>query len=375
VKKSAVAAAFLGATALFLSACGSAPEEAADTPTSEAPATSAAAESQAAESQPAASDTFLACMVSDAGGFEDKSFNQSGYEGLVRAVSELGVEKKQAESKDGSDFAPNLEAMVAEGCGLTITVGYLLAEATQASAEANPNSNFAIVDDNSITLPNVKSLVFKTSDAAFLAGYLAAGYTDSGTVATFGGMNIPSVSIFMDGFVDGVAKYNEDNGTSVTVLGWDKDKQDGTFAGGFEDQTVGKNTTQTFIDQGADIIFPVAGPVGLGAMAAAKEAGGVSVIWVDADGYLTNPDYSDIILTSVVKEIGAAVFDTVKEASEGNFSGSPYIGTLVNGGVGISPYHDYETAVPEELKAKIEELKQQIIDGTLVVTSPNDPQQ
>jgi basic membrane protein A len=312
-------------------------------------------------------------MVSDAGGFDDKSFNESGYVGLKQAETDLGVSIKTAESKNDNDFAPNISAMLDEGCGITVTVGYLLAEATKAAAEANPDAKFAIVDDSSITLSNVKSLVFKTSDAAYLAGYLAAGYSTTGTVATFGGIAIPSVTIFMDGFVDGVAAYNADSGKSVKVLGWDKDKQDGSFTGDFEDQTKGKNTTKNFIDQGADVVMPVAGPVGHGAAAAAREAGDVAIIWVDSDGYEAAPDNKDLYLTSVMKEIGQAVFDTVKESSEGSFSGTAYVGTLANGGVGIAPYHDFDSKVPDDLKAKIEELKTKIASGELTVTSPSDP--
>ncbi|MDR1807111.1 MAG: BMP family ABC transporter substrate-binding protein [Propionibacteriaceae bacterium] len=347
MKKTAVVAAVVAATALALSACSG--------------------------SDSGSEKKYLACMVSDSGGFEDKSFNQSGYEGLEQAVSDLGVQKASAESKDAADFAPNIDAMVDQGCDLTITVGYLLAEATGAAADANPDKNFAIIDDNSLSQTNVKSLIFKTSDAAFLAGYVAAGYSTTGTVATFGGMQIPTVTIFMDGFVDGVAKYNEDNGTSVKVLGWDKAAQNGSFSGDFEDQAKGKNLSEQFIQQGADVIMPVAGPVGAGTLQAAQEAGDVAVIWVDADGALTNPDSSSVILTSVMKEIGAAVFDTIKASSTTGFNSEPYVGTLANGGVDIAPFHDFDSKVSDDLKAKVDDLRQQIIDGTLKVTSPSDP--
>jgi basic membrane protein A len=361
VRKKFAAVALAAASALFISGCAEPPADDATTAASGDATTSS-------------SSDFMACMISDSGGFDDKSFNQSGYEGLERAESELGITIKTAESQEATDFGPNLQSMETQGCGLTITVGFLLAEATKAQAEASPDSHFAIIDDNSIVLPNVKPLVFKTSDASFLAGYLAAGYSKTGTVATFGGQNIPSVSIFMDGFVDGVAKYNEDNGASVQVLGWDKAAQNGTFTGDFSDQSKGQNTTTNFIDQGADVIMPVAGPVGLGAAAAAQESGKASIIWVDADGYETNPQYQAVMLTSVMKEIGQAVFDTIEGAEAGEFSSDPYIGTLENGGVGLAPYHDFDSQIPDDLKTKVEDLKAQIISGDLKVTSPNDPQ-
>jgi basic membrane protein A len=372
----------LAAAMLLLAACGSAPEDTTTPATqdtaaeSESPAADATTPEESTGAETSASD-FLACMVSDSGGFDDKSFNQSGYEGLMKAKDELGIQTKDAESTSDGDFQPNLNNMVAEGCDLTFTVGYLLADATLKTATANPDFNFAIIDDSSIDLPNVRSLVFRTSEAAYLAGYVAAAQTKTGTVATFGGLQIPTVTIFMDGFVDGVARYNTDKGADIKVLGWDKEKQDGSFSGDFEDQSKGQNLTKSFIDQGADIIMPVAGPVGLGAAAAATEANAsgndVAIVWVDADGYETNPDYASIFLTSVVKEIGAAVDTTVTDAVQGGFTNAPYIGTLENGGVGIAPFHDFDSQVSEDTKAEIEQITADIIAGTTVVDSPSNP--
>jgi len=350
------------AAALALSGCGTPP----DTTTS------------GNETTPAPENNYLACMVSDQGGFDDKSFNQSGYEGMQKAQSELGIQIKTAESKNASDFAPNLTSMKTQNCDLTFTVGYALASETEAQATANPTMDYAIIDDNSISLPNVKSLVFKTSDAAFLAGYLAAAYSKTGIVATFGGVAYPTVTIFMDGFVDGVAQYNTDSGKSVTVLGWDKASQNGAFTGDFDDQSKGQNTTKNFIDQGADVIMPVAGPVGNGAAAAAQDANkagsDVAIVWVDADGFETAPNYQDVFLTSVMKEIGQSVYDTIKASESGTFTNTPYIGTLANGGVGLAPYHNFDSKIPQDVKDKITSLSNDIISGTLKVTSPSDPQ-
>lgn len=361
MKKIIRVAALSGAVALALAACGSAPEESEETGGAET----------------GASD-FKACMVSDSGGFEDKSFNQSGAEGLDRAVEELGIEEVKVESSSDTDFTPNIDSLVQQDCNLIIGVGFLLEDPIQAAAEANPDIEFALIDSafsdadfNPVTLDNAKPLLFNTQEAAYLAGYVAAGTSTTGTVATFGGIQLPSVSIFMDGFADGVTKYNEDNGTDVKVLGWDKAAQTGSFTGDFENQANGQNLAKGFIDQGADVIMPVAGPVGLGAAAAAQEAGNVSIVGVDADWFLTAPDYSSIVLTSVMKEIGQAVFDTVKEASEGNFTSDPYVGTLENEGIGIAPFHDFDSVVTEDVKTAVEDLKAQIISGDLVVESPS----
>jgi basic membrane protein A len=356
-------AALGGAVALALAACGSAPEDEATT---------------AGAGETAATVDYKACMVSDSGGFEDKSFNQSGAEGLERAAADLGVEINKVESTAETDFTPNIDQLVADNCNLIIGVGFLLEDPIQAAAEANPDIDFALVDSafsdadfNPVTLDNGKPLLFNTQEAAFLAGYASAGVTQTGTVATFGGMQLPSVSIFMDGFVDGVAKYNEDNGTSVKVLGWDKASQTGSFTGDFENQANGQNLAKGFIDQGADIIMPVAGPVGLGAAAAAQEAGNVKIVGVDADWYLTAPDYAPIIFTSVMKEISQAVYDTIEQAAAGDFTSDPYVGTLENSGIGIAPFHDNASLVSADLQSKLEELQASIISGDLVVDSPS----
>lgn len=324
-------------------------------------------------------EDYLACMVSDSGGWDDQSFNQSGRAGLTSAVENLGIQEKLAESQGDADFTPNVDNMVQQGCNLTFGVGFLLEDAIQSAAEANPDLNFALIDStfsdadgNPVTLENAKPLVFNTAEAAYLAGYVAAASSESGKVGTFGGIQIPSVTVFMDGFADGVQKFNDDNGKNVELLGWDKAKQEGSFSGDFENQGQGQALTKQLISQGADIVMPVAGPVGLGAAAAAKEAGDVKLVWVDTDGF-ESTEYGDIILTSVVKEIANAVEDTVKEGTEGNFTSEPYVGTLENEGVGLAPYHDFEDQVPEDVKTKVEELKQQIIDGTIKVESENSP--
>jgi basic membrane protein A len=268
--------------------------------------------------------------------------------------------------------------MVAANCDLTLTVGFLLGDATKAQATANPNNHFAIIDFSyDPPLSNVKPIVYDTAPAAFLAGYLAAASTKTGTVATFGGMEIRTVTIFMDGYVDGVKYYNEQKGKDIKVLGWDKAAQDGSFTGDFVRQDVGKQLTQNFLDQGADIVMPVAGPVGAGAGAAlmeAKAAGkDVKLIWVDSDGFLTAPEYKDIMLTSVMKLMGEAVEKVVKDDKDGKFTNTPYVGTLANDGVQLAPFHNFDSQVPAEVKSELEQIKKDIIDGKLKVESPVSP--
>jgi len=375
MKKASLFFATLLAGTLALTACQQAP----DISTSgTSPATKYATDQPVEQTTGSPStpvENFLACMLSDQGGFDDMSFNQSGLQGLTQVGQELGIEIRAVESKSLDVHAHDLANLVAQGCDIAFTVGFMLADATREVAPANLDTYFAIIDDNSIhELPNVKSLVFRTSEAAFLAGYAAAAYSTSGIVATYGGVQIPAVTVFMDGFADGVARYNEDKGTDVQVLGWDKAAHHGSFVDSFEDAAKGETITKTFIDQGADVILPVAGATGLGTLTAARDAENVAVIWVDADGFVTNPDFGDLILTSVIKEIGAAVLATTIEAHTDTFTITPYLGTLANGGVSIAPFHDFDSKIDAETKSEIEALQEMIISGELVVISESNPQ-
>jgi basic membrane protein A len=360
VKRTLRLIAATAAVALITAACGEAPEE-------EAGGGATAGGGAAAD--------FQACMVTDSGGVDDRSFNATSWKGLQDAQSVAGIKAKYVESKTANDFAPNIEAMVQDDCGIIVTVGFLLGDATAAAAEANPEEKFAIVDFQfDQPVENIKPLVFDTAQAAFLAGYLAAGMTQTGKVATFGGTKVPTVTIFMDGLAQGIKHYNEQKGKNVQLLGWDDTAQDGSFTGDFEDQNKGKQLTENFIQQGADIILPVAGPVGLGAAAAAQASGGkVNLIWVDTDGYVSAPDYKSLFMTSVVKGMDVAVAAAAIDTQEGNFSNEPFVGTLENEGVSIAPYHDFDSKIPAELKSEIDKLREDIISGAVKVTSPASP--
>ena len=365
MKKSHTAIALGLATVLSLglAACGSAP-------------TSSASSSGGSGT----TSDFKACMVSDEGGFDDQSFNQSGKEGLDRAGADFGIETVAVESKSAADYPTNVDSLIQQECNLIIGVGFNLADDMTKAAKQNPDVRFALIDAQftEAGLPNAKPLIFNTAEAAYLAGYAAAGTTKTGKVATYGGQAIPTVQIFMEGFAKGVEKYNADNGASVQVLGWDPaNPSGGSFVGDFSNTAKGQQLTEQFLSQGADIIMPVAGPVGQGTLAAVKAAGGDSnaIVWVDADGYLTTgkDGGAPYMLTSVIKEIGTAVYDTVDEAQRGAFSATPYVGTLGNQGVALAPYHDWDSKVSPELKTKIDELKKQIVDGTLDVSTAYDP--
>jgi basic membrane protein A and related proteins len=321
-----------------------------------------------------AATDFTACQVTDTGGVDDRSFNETAYNGLVQAADELGFEPAVLESETEADYAANIQAFIDQGCDLIVTVGFLLGGATATAATDNPDQNFAIVDydfseaagDPADEFPNVAELTFSTDQAAFLAGYVAAATTESGKVGTYGGINIPTVTIFMEGFEAGITYYNEQNSANVELLGWSTADGDGLFTGDFEDQAKGRSTTEQLLDQGADIIMPVAGPVGQGTIEAVQAAGGnAKIVWVDTDGCVSVEDACDLFLTSVMKNMDVAVHDTTVAAAEDNFEAGLYTGTLENGGVGIAPFHEFEESVPQEVKDAVDDLTQQIIAGDI----------
>lgn len=348
---------------MILSACAPA---ATPAPAETAAPAEPAAPAETAEPAAPAEPVFKACQITDTGGIDDKSFNATAWKGVQDAMSELGIEGKYLESQQQTDYEKNINAFVEEGCDLIVTVGFLLGDATAEGAKKNPDQKFSIVDfAYDPVIPNVLGQVFSTEQAGFLAGYVAAGVSKTGKIGTFGGIQIPPVTVFMDGYALGAQYYNEKHGTSVEVLGWDPVAQTGLFTGNFESTDDGRTMGETLMDEGADIIMPVAGPVGLGTAAAAKERGNVYIIGVDSDWYLTAPDYKDIILTSVMKNMDITTFQAIEMAMEGTFEGGVIVGNLENGGVGLAPFHDLESMVPADLVAELEQIKADVISGAV----------
>jgi basic membrane protein A len=320
---------------------------------------------------------FTGCEVTDSANVNDESFNQAVYEGLTQATGDLGISSSVRVSKSGRDYGPNIQASIDQGCSLIVTAGFVIAHATIAAAKANPDQRFATVDVvPDPPLPNVLGIDFRVDQAAFLAGYLAAGVTQSGAVAAFGGLDIPPVVGFMDGFAAGVLKYNQDHGTDVRLLGWDPALHDGTFvsddpATAFTDPSSGRRIAKAFISEGADIILAVAGGSGLGAAAAARAAGDVLMIGVDTDQYLSAPEFGPLWLTSIRKRIDVVVETAMGQVVNGSFTGGTYRGTLENDGVDLAPYHNLSARVPQALRNRLQKLKAGIIDGSISV-DPRD---
>ncbi len=366
----ATAALAVSAT-LVIAACGSSHSGASSSTSSSATSSSTASAAAGAK--------FLGCMVTDTGGINDRSFNASSWAGMqAAAAADPNITVKYLQSTTQSDYTPNINTFLGEKCGIIVAVGFLMAAATETAAKANPTQKFAIVDcsyaSDCLTgtkESNIDQLVFNTVQDGFLGGYLAAGMTKTGKVATFGGEDFGTVTIYMDGFWDGVQYYNQKHGTKVQVLGWNETTQKGSFTGDFTNQTKGQQLTQTFISEGADIIFPVAGNVGLGAAKAvqvADQAAGsnkVNMFWVDTDGCVSAPQYCQYFITSVEKGIVPAVKTAVTNAANGTASGGTYVGTLANGGAVLAPYHDFSSKVPAALQAELQQVQAGIENGSI----------
>ncbi|MEY3663450.1 MAG: hypothetical protein RLZZ576_297 [Actinomycetota bacterium] len=307
---------------------------------------------------------YKACAVSDEGSWNDKSFNESVYDGLTKAKDELGVEIADAESNSAEDFGPNLQAMVDAACDVTFAVGFNLVAAVNEAAKANPEMHFVTIDGWSEGNANLKPVGYAMEQSSYLAGYAAAAYSTTKVIGTYGGMQIDAVTAFMDGFYYGAKAYEKETGTAVTVLGWDPVAKAGDFMGDFAPNSgVSKTIAATQIEAGADVIFPVGGDQFGAVSEAISESGKPGVmIGVDKNIAVTSPEYADIVLTSVEKRMTAATFDIIKELSGGaEFSGDAYVGTLENDGTGLSD----SSLISDELWTKLDELKAGIIDGSI----------
>ena len=307
---------------------------------------------------------YKACAVSDEGSWNDKSFNESVYDGLTKAKDELGVEIADAESNSAEDFGPNLQAMVDAACDVTFAVGFNLVAAVNEAAKANPEMHFVTIDGWSEGNANLKPVGYAMEQSSYLAGYAAAAHSTSKVIGTYGGMQIDAVTAFMDGFYYGAKAYEKETGTAITVLGWDPVAKTGDFMGDFAPNSgVSKTIAATQIEAGADVIFPVGGDQFGAVSEALSEAGSKGVmIGVDKNIAVTSPEYADIVLTSVEKRMTAATFNIIKDLAGGaEFNGDYYIGTLENDGTGLSD----SSLISDELWTKLNELKAGIIDGSI----------
>ncbi len=316
-------------------------------------------------------EAVVACLVTDLAGVDDRSFNASAWQGVEDAVDAgfAAADPILLESDDETDYQPNIDQCISQGAEHIVTVGFQLGDATATNAEANPDVNWTIVDFSyDPDIDNVRELVYQTDEAAFAAGYLAAGMSESGIVGTYGGLNIPTVSIFMDGFARGVAHYNDVKGAEVRVIGWDVDAQDGAFTGTFDpaDPAV-RSTCESQLDEGADIILPVGGAINLPCGTAIQDRGiDAALVGVDQDAFEAAPgEYQDLWLTTIEKSIALQVTRSLEDHFNGEWTAGGEVGNLANDGVGLSPYHSFEDQVPDELDAEVQQILEDIANGDI----------
>ena len=372
--------AISAALGLVLAACGDdgGAEETTTTAASEETTTSEAMDTTTSEAMEETTTTgeemtftpVKACFVTDDAGVDDRSFNASGWQGVQDAVASGAVEPDPIllESTSEADYQPHVETCLDQGAEHIVGSGFKLGPTVETFAAANPEVQWTLIDAAS-NGPNVAGTEFQTDEAAFAAGYLAAGMTQTGVVATYGGANIPTVSIFLDGFARGVAHHNEIKGTDVQVLGWDVEAQDGTFTGVFDPaDPIVRATCESQLDENADIILPVGGAINLPCGTAIQDRGiDGALIGVDADAFEAMPgEFQDLWMVTILKGLASGVTTSIEaHASGAPLGGSSYVGNLENDGVGLSDYHSWADRVPEELDAEVQQVLADIESGTI----------
>jgi len=297
-------------------------------------------------------------MVTDIAKLGDKGFNDSAWAGVQQAAKALGVEPKVIETTDPNDYQKNLDQFISEGYNVIVTVGFNLQEATVAAAKANPDIKFIGVDQaQTDVIPNLAGLIFNEDQAGYLAGVLAASVSKSGKIGAILGTDaVPAVWRFGEGYRAGAMSVKPDISVQTVYhndVGFDKT---------FSDPEWGKTTALSMIDQGVDVVFGAGGRTGNGALLAAadRKDKGVYAIGVDTDQYLTVPEAKAVIITSAIKIIDKGVTDQIKLVSAGTFKGGN-----VYGEVGLAPFHDLDAQVPADVKAKIDEARKALLDGSL----------
>ncbi|MFZ5818536.1 MAG: BMP family lipoprotein [Chloroflexota bacterium] len=306
-------------------------------------------------------DVFCVGLVTDVGKIDDKSFNQSAWEGVQQAKEEgIATQVQYIETTDSKDYDKNISTFGDAGYDVVVTVGFALTEATVAASEKYPNTKFIGVDQFLEVAPaNMAGLNFPEDNAGFLVGALAAMMTKSGKIGSVLGTDaVPPVWRFGEGYRAGAAYI--DPAVEVFVVYHNDVGFDKTFV----DPEWGAATANSMIDQGADVIFGAGGKTGNGAVTAAAQRG-VYAVGVDTDQYLTLPEAAPRMLSSAMKLITPGVFGLIKMAKEGSFPSGNYFGAA-----GYAPYHDLENEVPADVKAKMEEIAAGLLDGSITTNVP-----
>lgn len=365
-----LAAAVIAVSAMALAGCSSSSSDESSAATSAATSASAAASESAAPAESATAEASAAATLDgssvmvglayDIGGRGDQSFNDSAAAGLDLAAADFGIQSKELEAANGETDAQKeerLTSLVEAGYNPIIAVGFAYAVSVDAVAKANPDVNFAIIDDASSQLDNLANLTFAENQGSYLVGAIAAQASKTGNVGFIGGVNVPLIQKFQAGFEAGAKAVNPD----ITIQS--KYLTEPPDFSGFGDPAKGKVAAEGMFQNGADVVYHAAGGSGAGVFEAAKAAEGWA-IGVDSDQYLTaSADVKDVILTSMLKRVDVAVYDYIKSFVEGAPLTGVQVFDLAKEGVGYSK----SNPAVEPYEAKTDELAAQIIDGTITV--------
>jgi basic membrane protein A len=340
---------------LLLGACASpaaAPTQAQAPAETQAPAPTQAS---AGQGDCKSADVFCIGLVTDVGQVDDKSFNQSAWEGVQKAGTDLGAQVKYIETKDAKDYGTNIELFANQGYDIIVTVGFALGQATLDEAAKYPDIKFIGVDQaQASTVANVTGLVFHEDQSGYLAGALAAEMTKSGTIAAVLGTNlVPPVVAYKEGYEAGAKAIKPDIKVISTY-------HPGGLDVAFTDPEWGATTAKQAIDQGADVVFGAGGKTGNGALIEVAGHPGLYCIGVDSDQWETVPEAHPCLISSAMKLITPGVVDLVTAAKNGQFPGGNYYGAA-----GIAPYHDFESKIPQEVKDKIDQIASGLKDGSI----------
>src|SRR5512136_340841 len=311
-------------------------------------------------------------LVTDVGGVNDKSFNQSAWDGVQKAAKEFGWDAKFIESKQPTDYEKNIDQFATEKYDAIVTVGFLMGDATAVKALQYPNIKFAIIDNAYFPtkgvkycddtkkdcyadggLTNVTSRMFQEDQVGYLSGVLAAGMSKTGVICSVSGMEIPPVVRFVVGYQNGAKWMKPDIKTPLNV-----------YIPSFTDPAKGKEVGNSMIGQGCDVVFGVGGNTGNGGLLAAKEKG-LMAIGVDVDQYNTYPEVKDALISSAMKNVDTAVYEYLKTVKNGTAKAGAVTANLSNGGVGLAPFHDWDSKIPQAVKDKIKEATDGLKSGKL----------
>ncbi|WP_419842478.1 BMP family ABC transporter substrate-binding protein [Candidatus Poriferisodalis sp.] len=362
IRRSAI---LLAVTALFAAACGNGDEPAATT--AAAPATTEAQEPSADvargdmdDAPEPDADPFTIGLVTDTGKVDDKSFNQSAWEGAQQAAAALGVEARYIETEAAKDYENNINLFVEDDADVIITVGFGLADATIAAAQANPEIYFIGVDQfQGEVMPNLAGLIFPEDKSGFLAGALAGMLTETNKVgAVLGTDLVPPVVAFKEGWEHGARYTNPDVETISTY-------HPGGLDVAFGDPDWGATTARQALDQGADVIFGAGGTTGNGALIEIASQEGAYCVGVDTDQWNTVPEAQPCLVTSAMKLITPGVADLIEAAHGGSFPGGNFVGE-----VGLAPFHDFEGVVTDEMRATLASVLAGLNDGSIPTGYP-----